>query len=123
LGAGVTGEKMPRISPKFWENFDSHLRPAFREALARVPSIREAQRLRYLADPTAYRRETYACSCYEGRGTQAGNILLSPLCPIHNEDYVDFYPEYRNVDPPSSWIEEHFGLETMADCFREREQA
>jgi hypothetical protein len=113
-------KQMSKISPEFSKNLRAAFEPGFREALARVPAIREEKRLRYLADSTAYRREKYACRCYMGRGTQAGNLLLSPSCPVHNKDFVDFHPEYRHVDPPASFIEKEFGPSTMADCFREK---
>jgi hypothetical protein len=112
---------MSKISSNFSKNLRAAFEPGIREALARIPANKEVKRLRYLADSTAYRREKYACRCYMGQGTRAGDLLLSPLCPVHNKDFVDFYPEYRYVDPPASFIEKEFGPSTMADCFREKE--
>ena len=87
-------------------NFAKLLRAACRVEVAKLPAIREETRLRYLADPTAYRREKYSCRCdVDGRGL----FLRSPLCFVHSNP-TDLHPEYRNIDPPASWIEERFKM-------------
>jgi hypothetical protein len=94
-------------------NFAKLLRAGCRGAVAKLPAIKEAARLRYLADPTAYRREKYSCKCdVDGNGL----FLISPLCFVHS-DPTDLHPEYRNIDPPASWIEEHYRADAMARCF------
>jgi len=101
-------------------NFAELLRPGIKAAIEKIPALRVAARLRYLADPTAYRREKYSCKCQ--RDDRVGVFLTSPLCYVHNNDVPDLDPEYRNVDPPASWINEHYGPNTMVDCFKEEKK-
>ena len=94
-------------------NFAKLLHAGCRDAVDKIPAIKEATRLRYLADPTAYRREKYSCNCdVDGHGL----FLISPLCFVHSNP-TDLHPEYREVDPPASWIEEHYRADSIARCF------
>jgi hypothetical protein len=100
-------------------NFAETMRVGMRKVVEQIPRLREEARLRYLADSTAYRREKYSCVCYVD--TRVGVFLDSPLCYVHHPERVDLDPQYRDVDPPASWINEHFSPNTMTDCFKENQ--
>ena len=97
-------------------NFSSLLYAGVEKQVEAIPEIREAARQRYIADPTLYRKEKYSCRCRQDFRKEI--FITNPLCFVHSNP-VDLDPQYRDVDPPTSWINTTYGPDVMINCFKE----